>query len=222
MLLVQKCIDLLFPRLCFGCRKIGTYACSECLMRDCRPSCEIFPKSSDVDILVSATEYKGMFKKLITVAKYGSYKQVLIDMSERLISENVVDRVPLEVRVRGKCAIYPVPMHSHKKRQRGFNQTESIAHILSTKTGIPVMTNRLFKAIETPPQASLSRKDRQENVKGSFVLRDAAQLPKTVIIVDDVWTTGATIREIATLLKRNGVEKVIACTLARRWYNTDT
>jgi ComF family protein len=222
MLLVQKCIDLLFPRLCFGCGKIGSYACLQCLARECRPSSETFPKSKDVDMLVCATEYKGLFKKLITVAKYGAYKQVLIDVSEILVSENVVNNVPLEVRIRGQCAIYPVPMHSNKKKQRGFNQTESIASILSKKTGLPVITNRLFKTMETVPQASLSRKDRQQNVKGAFMLRDAAQLPKTVIVVDDVWTTGATIREIATLFKRNGVEKVIACTLARRWYNTDT
>lgn len=173
-------------------------------------------------MLVSATEYKGIFKKLITVAKYGPYKQVLMDVTERLISDECVNALPLTLRLHGECSIYPVPMHPHKKKYRGFNQAEKIADVLSRKTGLPIMRNQLLKTIDTSPQASLSRLQRQENVKGVFMLKDARCLPKKVIIVDDVWTTGSTIGEIAHVLKENGVEYVVACTLARRWYNGST
>lgn len=196
--------------------------CSQCIAQECRLSCETFKKKSPVDMLLSTAEYKGVFKRLLTVAKYGSYKQVLIDVTEKLISDECVNEIPLKLRLQGDCCIYPVPMHWRKKSYRGFNQSENIATILSKKTGIPVLSNTLYKVLETPSQASLARRQRQENVKGVFVVRDTSHLPRTVIVVDDVWTTGSTIGEIAHVLKQNGVEYVIAYTLARRWYNRST
>ena len=122
--------------------------------------CNISEKAH-VNMLVSATEYKGIFKKLITVAKYGPYKQVLMDVTERLISDECVNALPLTLRLHGECSIYPVPMHPHKKKYRGFNQAEKIADVLSRKTGLPIMRNQLLKTIDTSPQASLSRLQRQ-------------------------------------------------------------
>lgn len=225
MITFSRYIDILFPRLCFGCNTCGSYVCSECvstLLHQTRSSYVTNWPLRNVDMLVSATEYKGMFKRLITVAKYGSYKGVLIDLTNKLMTDEFINTILLKLRAGGSCMICPVPMHYRKKRHRGFNQSECIAKILSTNIGLPIMANYLLKSTETPPQASLSRHQRQENVKGAFILNDAHQLPESVIVVDDVWTTGSTIGEIAHVLRENGVKHVIACTLARKWYNSPT
>lgn len=112
--------------------------------------------------------------------------------------------------------IVPVPLHPRKARERGFNQSGVLAHGLSRRTGIKLLRNGLVRTRYTRTQTRLSRKDRQENVKGAFRISERAEINgKSVLLVDDVYTTGATVNECAEVLIGAGALMVDVLTLAR-------
>ncbi len=108
-------------------------------------------------------------------------------------------------------AIVPVPLHKKKLRKRGFNQAELIAEGITAITGIPTV-NLLKKTVNTKDQKSLDREHRKRNLSGAFDVSDALKkselLPESVLIVDDIFTTGSTINACAAVLKKYGIKKV--------------
>jgi len=113
-------------------------------------------------------------------------------------------------------AIMPVPLHPKKKKQRGFNQAQIIAKELARLKGIEFVSGRLVKIKNVPPQTSLVVKDREKNVSGAFgILRGEDIKGKVVLLVDDVYTTGSTIRECSSVLRDAGVTEVKALTVAQ-------
>lgn len=111
--------------------------------------------------------------------------------------------------------ILPVPIHRKKLRERGFNQVIVLAEKLSSRVGIPINRTCLKKSIDTAPQASLTRRERLANLRGSFrVTRPETVKDLRVLLVDDVATTGSTINEVARTISRAGAASVEALILA--------
>lgn len=112
--------------------------------------------------------------------------------------------------------IVPVPLHWLKEREREFNQADRLAGCLSRMTGVPVNNRCLRRVRPTQTQTELSRRERSENVHGAFAFAGKAGLAgASVILVDDVMTTGATTSACAAVLRKNGAEKVCVWTVAR-------
>ncbi|HUJ10425.1 MAG TPA: ComF family protein [Verrucomicrobiae bacterium] len=112
--------------------------------------------------------------------------------------------------------LIPVPLHPRKKRQREFNQAEYFAAGLSQALGIPVIKRRVRRVKDTGTQTKLDAEARARNLHGAFVVRDAAVLVgKRLVLVDDVFTTGATMNSCAQVLRRAGAKDVIALAIAR-------
>src|SRR5262249_39091001 len=105
--------------------------------------------------------------------------------------------------------IIPVPLHPSRERRRGFNQAELIA----ARLGRPVTNRLLRRRKNTPSQTGLTRNERKRNLASAFEVRGTAK--GTIIVVDDVYTTGSTMNEIARTLKRAGVDRVEVLTVAR-------
>jgi len=105
--------------------------------------------------------------------------------------------------------VIPVPLHRSRERRRGFNQAELIAQRL----GRPMAPRLLRRRKNTPSQTGLSRSERKRNLAGGFEV--VGEVKGTVIVVDDVYTTGSTMNEIARTLKRAGAERVEVLTAAR-------
>lgn len=103
--------------------------------------------------------------------------------------------------------IVPVPISRRKMRIRGFNQSERLAEALSMRTGIP-LNNAMEKVRDTTEQKTLSRKERQRNLQGTFKIKKGKKVGKSVIVVDDIFTTGSTVGAMAHALAKAGVEKV--------------
>lgn len=110
--------------------------------------------------------------------------------------------------------ILPVPLHISRRRKRGFNQSEIIARELAEITGIPVRTDVLFRVKRTSPQKSLGKKERQANLKGAFAVSRAWKPCKTVLLIDDIYTTGATLDRAAKMLRKAGVQNVYFLTIS--------
>ena len=110
--------------------------------------------------------------------------------------------------------IVPVPLHPRRVTERGFNQARELARPISKGLNIKICPDVIERFRNKPPQTTLSRKQRLKNTRGTFRVRD--NLPKGhILIVDDVMTTGATVNELARILKHEGVERVDIITLAR-------
>jgi ComF family protein len=111
--------------------------------------------------------------------------------------------------------LIPVPLHRERLRVRGFNQALLLAKGLSRRTGIPYRKRILQKKNPTPPQVSLSGAEREKKVRGSFHLVGREEVQgKSVLLVDDVYTTGATVNECAKVLLSQGAARVDVFTLA--------
>ncbi len=112
--------------------------------------------------------------------------------------------------------VMPVPLHRKRLRQRGFNQSLLLAHGVSERSAILLSFDNLQRIRFTRPQVELSGEERMRNVSGAFALRHPAEVEgKQVLLIDDVYTTGATLSECAEVLKEAGASSVIALTLAR-------
>jgi ComF family protein len=112
--------------------------------------------------------------------------------------------------------VVPVPLHMKRLRERGFNQAHLVVRRWATQEEIPFDGITLSRSRWTEPQTILSRAERRKNIKGAFSLRHPERIKgQRILLVDDVYTTGATVNECAKVLMRAGAEFVDVLTLAR-------
>ncbi len=156
-------------------------------------------------------KYKGIIKIAVKALKYQFLTDVKGELSE-LMDKGLEDEELSEF-VKLKPGIQAMPLFWKRENWRGFNQAEILAKIAANKFNLPII-NGLERVKETKPQAELSRKERLKNVKGIFKAKPG-RLPRQILLVDDVWTTGATIKEAVRVLKKAGAERIWSLTLAR-------
>lgn len=111
-------------------------------------------------------------------------------------------------------ALVPIPLHKKRFRKRGYNQAEVLAGVISQCVGVPVERNLLVRVKNTRPLKQLNPKERQNNLKKAFKLTENDVKLKTIILVDDIYTSGSTVDEAARTLKAGGVRNVYFITLA--------
>jgi ComF family protein len=159
------------------------------------------------DCFYSFGRYDDALRKLIHIFKYSKVETLAGPLSEFL-----AQALPVDARF---DAVIPMPMHWRKRQQRGFNQAELLARPIARRYGLRLSKN-LRRTRYTESQAGLGQTARQQNLKGSFKVKNAGQLAgKHVLLVDDVFTTGETLRAAARALKAAGVSRVSGLTLAR-------
>lgn len=127
----------------------------------------------------------------------------------RLLTQ-AYQRYRLEIQV-----IVPVPLHAARLRERGYNQSELLAREMCQSLGVPLNNTSLQRIRQTRPQVGLGVEERQKNVANAFSCQDEALAGQTILLIDDVWTTGATMNACAATLKANGVISVWGLALAR-------
>lgn len=200
--------------LCSSCQIIQPIleplcsVCSRVLEADAEfcSGCEV-TKSNPIDKLYSAYWLTEEAKKIIHLVKYqGRFEWLSVFMQEGMI-----ESVPRRYVNR---TLVSVPIHSAKFFKRGFNQSELLSSSLSKYWGLPV-SDGLIKKKETISQSYLNRKEREFNLKDCFNWNPKKKVPKRVILVDDIATTGETLRSCARVLKSVGVESIEAWTLFR-------
>ena len=116
----------------------------------------------------------------------------------------------------GADLILPVPLHRRRLRERGFNQAVLLGRPLARGWRIPLVVDNLKRIRWTEPQVTLSAAEREANVRGAFALADPPGVRgKTILLVDDVYTTGSTVLECSRVLRRAGAAAVYVITVAR-------
>jgi ComF family protein len=155
--------------------------------------------------------YEGLIVETICRYKYGGVTRLARPLGS-LLTEY---RDP-EFSLQDFDLILPVPLHPQRLRERGFNQSLLLARRLSRKHSIPLNFTALQRSRSTRPQAEVSGSERRTNVRGAFLVQQPeAVAGRRVLLVDDVFTTGATVRECAKVLIRAGARWVDVLTLAR-------
>ena len=160
---------------------------------------------------VASYRSRGVVRKIILDLKYGKEIHLRHPVADWLI-ETLDDP---RLRDRRFDLVVPVPLHPARKRERGFNQAELLAGILSARAGL-TMREPLERIRYTTTQTAYDRAERMENLRDAFRLRKKADVRGLrVLLIDDVLTTGSTLSECARVLKRSGAISVHAATAAR-------
>ena len=227
--MISRFLNILFPEFCPVCKNPSNchktapicLACWQVISPYKGPICRKCgkPLASDVSIICStcikdapAFEwvrsfgiYEGTLREAVNLLKYKRIKRL-----SRLLS-----KLMLNLKIPQAHAIIPVPLFKRRLRQREFNHSALLAKHLADYTGIPLIQNCLIKVRDTRPQVGLSAKERRKNIRNAFTITDRQFLQKKdFILVDDVVTTGATVRECSMMMKKAGAKNIYVITLA--------
>ncbi len=230
----SKLLDILFPVFCLGCQKEGEVICSSCFKEIevfTKPYCPVCRfrladnlnneqhkncrNKSNLKILIAATLYDNQLAKTLIE----NYKYQFI----KLLSQPLANLIIKTLLVLDKDNLYnnkdlvitSVPLHRKRLQWRGFNQSELIAYEISQKFGWEYL-DILTRLKDTKPQIQLNFEERDENIKDSFRVKNGINLNgKTVLLVDDVYTSGATMNECAKILKNARAKEVWGVVIAK-------
>lgn len=215
-----------FPRRCYGCGEVvypDQPFCENCNVEKCRvpypkcfgcgetkSRCKCSEEEKRYTTITAPFYYENEISNCIKNFKFKGYTDngdYLADEMIKSISEDFQD-IKID-------AVVSVALSEKRKRQRGFSQTDYLAEKISEKINVPFCRNALIKVKETIPQVELGGKERKTNLVGTFeVNKDVFLKGKTVLLCDDVKTTGSTLNECAKVLKRAGVKEIVCITAA--------
>ena len=236
----KKFLDIIFPRKCILCDSphdgdaeticpncmdkisfIKDPACARCgipfevtypieeslnyLCGRCRSSPPLFDRA------LSVCQYDETARDIISAYKYHNKPYIgkdLVSIILKFLDEKITEL--------SSELIIHVPLHIKRLKERGYDQAYILSEGIGIRHGIPVSYGNLIRTRYTAPQVSLSGSERMENVKGAFLITDPSELKdKSILLIDDVFTTGATIKESVKVIKRAGAGKVYVLTFAR-------
>lgn len=216
-LFYQKMINFIFPPCCLICGKLGKNIwCKECrkeLLKKVLYKIENKDKSQFYfEKHVYLFSYKDKIRKLILDYKFNDKSYLYKIFAEIIIKNKKIYGILKKYDI-----IMPVPIHKKRKRQRGYNQSELITKEIASKLENLEYQNKVLQKVKhTIPQSSLSKEQRKRNVENVYKIINKEKIKnKKVILFDDIYTTGATVKEIAKLLKQNGVSKILVLTIAK-------
>jgi len=163
------------------------------------------------DVARAWAPFQDSVKEIIHQLKYGCHPSLARPLAARLASTYEAHRQRLQA-----DWLIPVPLHPARMRERGFNQSGEIARHFSRLVGVPLARHWLSRARPTKVQAGLTRRERRHNVSGAFEMSKGSEIRgRTVLVIDDVFTTGATLNECARILRQSGAARIAVLTVAR-------
>ena len=211
-------LNLFFPKFCFGCQKQGIYLCQDCqALIDFSPNM-LFKSGSLSRIYWSADYENFIVKKLIQNFKYKPFAKDLAYTLNYLIIIYLqsLEKPPEFLNQKQEFILIPIPLSKKRLKWRGFNQAELIAKQLSEFLKIPLYSQSLIKTRDTALQFNLPQQARKKNVQNAFsCVKPEIVKNKIVLLIDDVYTTGATMEQSAKALKQAGAKYVWGIVVAR-------
>lgn len=231
----QPILQFIYPPACFACGTLmedgNSRVCETCWsgIRTVTPEDQLYKEMHSrltqtpdayISDLISLFHFEkeGTLQSIIHQLKYNGMTILGEELGRKLGERVMARRVQLD-------GIVPVPLHSVKKRERGYNQSEFIASGIREVTGLPVYTSLLTRHKYTTSQTHLSAAERRENVGDAFTINKRYLLDvqdKTLLVVDDVITTGATVEACAEALMQNGAGTVLVGSVAIAEHSVDS
>jgi len=200
-------MDLIFPPRCVGCGRIDTYWCN---------ACEIETVSLDFPGLHSpapglkkvavTAKHEGKLREAVQALKYQNTPVLAKTLGERLTA--CLQRQDWTIDI-----IIPVPLHTTRLKERGYNQSELLAQNVALNMGIPCRPEALQRIRQTQSQVTMTAAERVTNMQDAFSANCSLSTGKQVLLIDDVYTTGSTMSACATALLTCGVQAVYGLTV---------
>lgn len=201
--LCPKCYDkikFIGENGCIKCGKTLTFGYDE-ICPDCRRTKRCFDRA------FSVAQYEGAVKSALIRYKFFGKKHIA-NTFVQIMLDNIPKMDDIDL-------VLSVPLHKERLKERGFNQSQNLAEALAQRLGIYSDNNIFIRAKNTKSQATLSREKRLKNLKGAFRVINMYEITnKNILLVDDIYTTGATVSECAKTLKIAGASKVYVLTVA--------
>ncbi|MGH2344431.1 MAG: ComF family protein, partial [Chloroflexota bacterium] len=216
-------LDLVFPPRCLSCRRRGSFLCAVCIQAINRlsdpfcPVCESLVDAADPHCrcrapaplyVIAAGTFEGPLRGAIHSFKYQGQKAGAADLAD-LVAPRLRDVL------RPGDRIVPIPLHGRRETARGYNQSALLARALARRLGAEPPRETMMRVRDTPRQVGLDREARRRNVKDAFTADPALCRGRSIIMVDDVCTTGATLHAAALAALTAGAQRVSAVVLAR-------
>jgi len=213
---IKRLLDYLFPPRCVFCSRVispGKTVCGAC-EKEVVPvhwkQRMILPETGKTFLCTAPYSYDGKVRKAILNFKFRGKKKYGEFFSDRML-ENIRRNVPDP----SFSAVTCVPISRERQKKRGYNQSELLARRIAARAGLPYRP-LLEKRVDNPEQHRLHRGERAQNVRGVYNARDPGAIRGgTVLLVDDIVTTGATLSECAGVLYRCGAKKVVCAVVAK-------
>jgi ComF family protein len=231
---LQGLVRLLYPASCWVCSQSTTErsplicdACAHELTHDPHATCPrcsstVGPFSNLDDGCPACRKESFAFDRVLRLGPYeGRLRDVVLRIKHKS-GEDLAEAIGalwaphLAARLKGEAIdlVVPVPLHWLRRWQRGFNQSEILAGHVARRLSVPCRSRTLRCVRRTGQQKQLSPSARRDNVRDAFALSGPPFPGRSALLVDDVMTTGATANEVARVLRRGGVERIIVAVLA--------
>ena len=203
---IQKILDVFYPQICGICEKENKnslcYECRKKIQKEFKFS-KIYSKTQNFSEQYYLFHYKNLIRNIIIEMKFQK-KPYMYKTIEYFLQNN---KKYLE-KLKKYDIIIMVPLSWKRRLQRGYNQSQLIAKIISNILQRKIESKILYKTKNIVPQSTLNKKERKENIKGAFKIKHTEKIKnKKILIIDDIYTTGSTLNECARLLIRNGIKK---------------
>ena len=206
--------DLIFPPSCGNCGRVDYRFCAACLHELEQASLAVSRLPVDaMNGLCATGGHRGLIQNAVHAFKYNDARELAMPLADRIVK--TLHELNLTI-----DALVPVPLFADREAERGYNQSELLCQHLALKTGIPLRPAVLKRNRNTSQQALLSEADRRENVRNAFAA-SADVMGLSILLVDDVATSGSTLRECAKALRNRGAGLiygiVVSHSISRDW-----
>lgn len=225
-IITQSLRDLIFPKQCFRCKSWGNFICAPCsqtLKSQTYQRCIICQKPSlggwthpkcknsfRPDRLITIFDYQDLtLSRLINTAKLSLVPEIFSELARASCT-----RLEIQSPLWRQFVLCPIPQTGSKSRWRGFNQSELIAKEFSQRFQIAI-DRILVKSRSTKQQKQLNKQQRTFNLRKSFQISQPEYLPKQILLIDDITTTGSTFLEATKVLKKAGVKSIWCLAIAQ-------
>lgn len=205
-------LDYVYPNLCGICGKrinYNSFTCEICtsILKYYKER-KINSYNENIDCLLNLYEYKGIIKKQLCKFKFNNEKYIG-NFFSKILAQRILDlNLFFDI-------IIPVPISKKRYKERGYNQSKIISKETAKTVKRKYYSNILIKSKNNYKQSKLNINERKENVLGVYKVRNNQKIKnKIVLLIDDIYTTGATVNECAKVLKLAGAKNVIVATIA--------
>lgn len=209
--LLNTALDLVFPPSCANCSKVDAYWCQRCLDLLQTLPVEILPTTLPDTALpgtVSTGWHNGKLQNAIHGLKYENALETAPVLGQRIATALVRLKWKIDMLV-------PVPLHTKRLAQRGYNQAQVISEEAAPLVSLPCVPQALTRARNTPSQVGLGAQQRRDNMTDAFHADPLLLENKTVLLIDDVCTTGSTLSACAQAAQAAGAKAIYALTVTK-------
>ncbi len=210
---IEKILNIIYPQTCGICGKLHSKSiCVKCYLNIQNDlQYEIEKIDSTFENLIYISKYQGILREKILDYKFNEASYLYKTFSDLILKDEKIFKI-----LKSYDTIIPVPISNKRFKERGYNQSELIAKELSKRLNIEMNIENLIKNKNIIEQSKLGKEERIKNIEGVYEIRNLQELEnKKIILIDDIYTTGSTVKECAKILKQSKCKKIDVLVIAK-------